>query len=190
METNVAGTSGRNANGVAYGGTNKFTISGGTGGQIRFNVPKINDGLPITITGVKVMNSASEDSDTFNYYFVSSDKKRLTIDTGAHWANFGQATVDFFNSKLDSSHCWGKTIEMVEYCPDVSPSSGSCKITPANNYMVITWEPISITYEDDFSNVNIIRPYIYNENYTQGKKAFIYSNGWEPFICTTEKEGL
>jgi hypothetical protein len=134
--TTFSGTGGLNCNGASGG-----TMSGGTKGRIYYKIPAINDGNPIVITGVSVDHPASKSADTFNFYFVSSDKKKLRIYTGGTLpqATYGQATIDYFNSLL-VDNCWPANKQVTEYCPDADKaSSGSCAVTFSQQKLHITW---------------------------------------------------
>lgn len=158
--TTFSGTGGLNCNGYSGG-----TMSGGTKGRIYYKIPSINNNEPIVITGIKVDHPASKSADSFNFYFVSSDKKKLRIYIGGvlPTATYGQATINYFNSLL-VDNCWPTNQQVTEYCPDAADSSsGSCAVTFSQQKLHITWMPLA-EWEAENSTQKLLKVHIRKDN--------------------------
>lgn len=157
----VKGSGGTNCNGVSYGASSTFTISSGSQGKIYYTVASINNGQPIVITGITTVHDAAGSADSFNFYFVSSEKikKRITTSGGYHCQYAaGGATVQYFNSLLVDG-CWPANKKVTQYCPDAAGTSdGSCKITPNVQELRIYW----MTPEDYYAQTTKMRVSYYD----------------------------
>lgn len=181
-ELHLTGVSGKNCNGVSYGSSSIFTMSGGTKGEIHFTIAAnaINDGKPAIITGIysKTVCYDYTSQDTFNHYIIYSDRYSKAVPKSSFaTVTYGETTINYLNGLRDEGKCFSTAQTITLHIADTSTGNGNSRMKPSSQHLYIQWESINPFYIHNGTEFVEATPYVYTEGLWVAATPMIYQNG-------------